>query len=167
MQAGKKHAHILLYFPNPRFWPSVCKSIGFVDSLGSPDYQFCRAIGYDDSRETVESFMVYMTHRNQPDKEQYNITDLWGSDSVLKLSQRAHMRYHNRKIEMPDAVLDCLIWIDSIPKNKVITYREFAYAACSSAWFKAASNPIVRAVLEEHNFTARQLNSDTGEGVLV
>ena len=126
--------------------------------LGSPDYQFCRAVGYDDNRETVESFMVYMTHTNQPDKEQYTLRDFWGTESLIQKAQRAHLRYHNRKVDMCDAVFDFLCWIDSQRKDKVITYREFAYAACSNSWFKAYSSPIVRAVLEEHNSIAREKN---------
>lgn len=159
--SGKRHAHLVLRFPNPVWWSAIAKKLGFVLLGGEPDYQFIRALKYDDTRETYESFLVYLIHKNQPDKEQYDLRDLWGSPEMCQDAARAVLHYENRKIEMPDAVLECLRWISL--QNKFISYTEFGFWACSNPWFKGASSPIVRAALDEHNAKYRRTANNEGE----
>lgn len=147
--SGKKHAHLVLRFLNPVWWSSIAKKLGFVMLGGVPDYQFIRALKYDDTRESYESFLVYLIHKNAPDKEQYTLRDLWGSQEMQRDAARAVLHFENRKVEMPDAVLECLRWIRE--QDHFVTYTEFGFWACSNPWFKGTSSPIVRACLEEHN----------------
>ena len=79
--SGKKHCHIIFSFPNGRSYPRLCNLL-----FENPDdFRFIGRIGYDEKtgkkikKDTLEGAFVYLPHLNAPDKEPYNISDIFGA----------------------------------------------------------------------------------------
>lgn len=145
----KKHMHIICHFPNGIHWHALCKKVGLVKADGSPDYQFCRAIGYDKKSDTVQGGYQYLTHANDQTKEQYSPDRLFGAKSKIEEARKAIVAYFMRNITMAECVLHCVEWIDV--QDKIIRMRDFAFWVCGTPYFKASSSPVVRGCIQEHN----------------
>lgn len=144
IEGGKEHWHIYLCFDNPRYTASVAAELQLVNDLGEPDTQFVRAIS-----GRFENALVYLTHCNCPDKEQYSFDDLFGVADLIERTKKACLKYQRKDMDMSDAIIGCLDYIRRT--EGVISMTDFGYWVCRSAFFRAASSGIVRAAIEEHN----------------
>lgn len=169
---GKKHCHLLLDLPNAVYWQALCKKLGFEDEEGNIDCRFCMPVSVSieqktgqfvkDRRGSLERGYIYLIHLNTPDKEQYNISDLWGAPEKLQNAYTAIQGYLSKNISMSACVYMALDWINK--QSGLISYKDFTEWLCNSPYFKCQSSPLVRAVLDEHNrkyFRRVQLESKT------
>lgn len=148
----KEHQHFVLLFDNPRKTFTVCQMLGLVDALGMPDDQFVRAIVKKQKRKVdqqLKDCCVYLTHRNAPEKEQYEVSQLFGSQSRIKWTAKQVLKYESNEFDMPDCVLGVLDWISS--QDDIIKVYSFGRWLCNSPYFKANNNRIVWAAIKEHN----------------
>lgn len=98
----KPHYHILVQFRNARYISGVAKELGIEEHL----IQKCNSF---------DSYVIYMTHRDEPMKYQYNVSDLKGAliDKAVRV------------LECPETLEEQFFniqnWIVSHPKAR---YRE-------------------------------------------
>lgn len=144
-EEGKDHWHFAIKTgENPMRAGTVCRKLGLVKDDLTPDTQFIRLIG-----GRIGGFLIYMTHLNQPDKEQYNASDLFGSTALKIEYGKAATKYQRKQVDTQDcviAVLDWLKWQDGIVR---LSY--FARWICDTPYFKCANSPLVRGLIQEHN----------------
>lgn len=148
----KDHYHLILWFKNPRSTASVCRVLGFVDPTDLPDDKFVRAIVKSAKRKTdrqLKACCVYLTHKSAPEKEQYDISDLFGNSDYIEFTRKEIVKYDLHEIDMPDSVLGCLDFIRD--QDDFIPASVFGRWLCNSPYFKAHNNRIVWAALKEHN----------------
>ena len=158
---GKKHAHIIVNHLNPVYWRSFNTELGFVDMVdGKPvvDYRFCMPVSVNidshgkfvkNGRASVERGLVYLTHADSPDKEQYTYSALWGAQEMIEQTEKVTDAYMMRNISMSECVLMVCDWIND--QQRYIRWNEFVMWLCGTPYFKAQSSPIVRQVFDEHN----------------
>lgn len=144
IEGSKEHWHIYLCFDNPRFVRAVAADLGLVSDLGEPDTQFVRTIS-----GRLDNALVYLTHCNCPEKEQYSFEDLFGAVDLIERTKKACLKYQRKEMDMSDAIVGCLDYIRRY--DGVLSMTNFGYWVCSSPYFRAASSGIVRAAIEEHN----------------
>lgn len=148
----KEHMHFVLLFKNPRVTSTVCKALGFVDPLDMPDDQFVRAIVKQQKRKVdqqLKDCLIYLTHRNAPEKEQYECTKLIGSPEYIKYTMKIVQKYESAEFDMCDSVNGILDWIAS--QDGIIKAYTFGKFLTKSPFWKANSNKVVWAALKEHN----------------
>lgn len=70
----KPHYHILLHFNNPRYCTGVAKELGIEENL----LQKC---------SSADSYIIYLTHKDEPLKYQYDVSDFSGTliNKVLRV----------------------------------------------------------------------------------
>lgn len=141
---AKPHTHLVLSLQTPKMLKTIAKECGFVSDLGEPDCQFVRPV---DGR--LDRFLVYLTHLDQPDKEQYPASQLFGSPGMLAAYGKAATKFMRNEFDMSDCVLACLDWIKM--QEGVIRVSGFARWICGTPYFKAGASPLVRAAICEHN----------------
>lgn len=153
---GKTHYHYAVCFQNPVFYHAFVKKLGLVTDLGEADTQFVRPL-----EKRVSDFLLYLLHVKYPEKEQYSVDQLFGSERLRADAVRSLIRFQRSEVDYPDAVTACLDFFDSLEnKDKIITYSAFGRWVCRSPFFRASSSPIVRQALEEHNQVVRnRINS--------
>ena len=152
IDGDKEHEHYVLFFDNPRCTASLCRSLGFVDCTDMPNDQFVRAITKKQNRKVdsqLKDCCVYLTHRNAPEKEQYPVSDLFGSEERIKFTAHQIIKYESQTFDMADSVSFVLDWISR--QDGYIKVFSFGKWLCSSPYFKANGNKIVWAALREHN----------------
>ena len=152
IEGEKEHMHIVLLFDNPRQTDSLCRSLGFVNDLGEPDDQFCRAIVKKQKRpvdQQLKSCCIYLTHRNAPEKEQYPIEDLFGTEKQVRQTVKWVVKHEAGEVDMPDSVLAILDWIAM--QDNIIKAYSFGKWLANSPYWKANNNRIVWAAIREHN----------------
>lgn len=140
----KQHYHIALSFEVPKMLKTVARDLGLVSDLGEPDCQFVRVC---DGR--LSRFLVYLTHLDQPDKEQYQASELFGSSYFLAEYGKAATKFLRNEFDMADCVLACLDWLRM--QDGIVSMWSFARWICNTPYFKASSSPLVRSCIEEHN----------------
>ena len=148
----KEHQHYVLIFKNPRKTATVCRELGFVDGLDMPDDQFVRAIVKQQKRKVdsqLKDCLIYLTHRNAPEKEQYEVSQLIGSPEWIKYTAKQIQKYESQEFDMCDSVSGILDWIAA--QDGIIKAYTFGKFVTNSPYFKANSNKIVWAALKEHN----------------
>lgn len=149
-ESGKKHAHVMLVFQNPVSWKNLVKKL-------NADPRFCMPIvlrpsGSDEfvyKKCTVEGGYCYLTHVNTPDKEQYDLSDLWGSQELIESARLAIVAYLSRKSSLSACCVQAIQWIRRQPG--IISYAEFTLWLAGTPYFKAGSSPLVRGALLDHN----------------
>ena len=141
----KEHYHVAVALEKPKRLKTIAKEVGLLSDLGEPDCQFVRIC---DGR--LSRFLIYLTHLDQPDKEQYSPDRLFGSASMLADYGKAATKFLRNEFDMADCVLACLDWIKGNSDN-IVTMTGFARWVCMTPYFKASSSPLVRACIEEHN----------------
>lgn len=161
---GKMHYHVYLVFPSPRHVRSVCSALGLIGDDGLPDVQFVRPI-----TGRFDNALVYLTHTNAPDKEQYTSDALFGSANLILRQKQACLKFARNEVDYSDSIIGCLDWIAE-QDDQIIHITDFARWACSSRFFRGSSSPLVRAAIDEHNvriYNARKdaRISDIAEGV--
>lgn len=151
----KEHIHIVLALKNPRITSSICNVLGFVNPLGDPDDQFVRAITKQQSRYVLRQFRdccIYLVHKNAPEKEQYQISDLFGNKDLIQQTKVWCDKYDAQEFDMSDCVFAVLTWISQ--QEGIISAHYFGKWLCGSPYFKCNSNKVVWAALKEHNLKA-------------
>lgn len=154
--AGKKHVHIILDFPNPRYWHNVCRTVGLVTAEGAVDPQFCRAIGYEEDgskskrKQTVNGGYVYLVHANKPDAEQYLAADLFGDPVKLEDARAAIVAYQMRNITLSESLSAIRKWINE-QYGKIVTPDSFVAWVTQTPYVRSAQNPWVNRMIESHN----------------
>lgn len=141
---AKPHYHVAFKLEKPQMLGTVARKLGLITDLGEPDLQFVRPC---DGR--FDRFLVYLTHLDQPDKEQYDASALFGSSALISDYGRAATKFLRSEFDMADCVLACLDWIRG--HEGIVTMTGFARWICGTPYFKASASPIVRACIEEHN----------------
>lgn len=146
----KSHYHYLIHPVNdkgesvPVKVSSVCNKLGLLSDLGEPDLQFIRPV---DGR--YSQFLIYMTHLSEPDKEQYNASDLFGSSALISDYGRAATKWLRQEFDMSDCIIAVLDWIQR--QEGIIRMSYFARWICNTPYFKACGSSLVRCCIEEHN----------------
>lgn len=158
---GKKHAHIIVNHENPVYWRAFNSELGFSsesDGQKVIDYRFCMPVSVNidstgqfvkNGRASVERGLVYLTHADSPDKEQYTCCDLWGAPDMIEQAMKATDAYLMRNLSMSECVFMICEWIND--QKKYIHWNEFVLWLCGTPYFKGQSSPIVRQVFDEHN----------------
>lgn len=149
-ESGKKHAHVMLVFTNPVSWKNLVKQLG-------SDPRFCMPIVLDPAgddefvykKRNIEGGYCYLTHVNTPEKEQYEVKDLWGSPSLVDAANAAIVAYLARKSSLSVCCVHAINWIKR--QSSVISFAEFTLWLAGTPYFKAGSSPLVRGALNEHN----------------
>lgn len=144
----KKHCHIILDFPNARYWSSVCKQLDLSE-------QFCRPIGLYHKSESVERGYVYLCHANAPDKEQYPVSALWGASEKVAAASAAIVAYQMGRVSLAQSLGAIRDWIVS-KRGRRITPTMFVDWVVKTPYVKGASNPWVRQMIDSHNFLVSQ-----------
>ena len=148
----KEHIHIVLMFVHPRLTSTVCYALGMVDEMGVPDDQFCRAIVKQQKRDVdqqLDSSCIYLTHRNAPEKEQYPISDVFGTSSRIKWLEKKIIKYQAKDFDMSDCVSAVLEHIAQ--QDDTITAYQLGKWLVNTPYWRANSNKFVWACLREHN----------------
>lgn len=159
-EGEKEHQHYVLFFENPRLTASLCASLGMVDGAGEPDDQFIRAITKKQNRKVdsqIKDCCIYLTHRNAPEKEQYPVSDLFGSEERIQFTAHQIIKYESQSFDMADSVYAVLQWISQ--QEGYIRVYSFGKWLCQSPYFKCNGNKIVWAALREHNLNVYQKHS--------
>ena len=141
----KQHYHVGFKLDKPLELGTVCRKLGMVDEMLLPDLQFIRVC---DGR--FDRFLVYLTHLDDQNKEQYAASELFGSSGLISDYGRAATRWMRKEFDMSDCVLACIDWIRN-KGDQVITMTSFARWICNTPYFKASSSLLVRSCIEEHN----------------
>lgn len=127
--------------------------MGFVDEVNGKEvinYRFLRPMKYDDARESPETFLPYLTHTGQPDKEQYAASCLiYSSNRMLEWYQRSCNALLEKNRRTSDCVVDCLCWIKQ--QKGQIEFEDFALWACMNQNYKGAASPVIREAIKAHN----------------
>lgn len=148
----KEHEHYVLEFVNPRKTESVCQVLGLTNDLGEPDDQFCRAVLKKQNNPVlrqINSCLVYLLHLNSPEKEQYTLSDVFGTPAMIERTRRAVLAFLGDGLPMNEAILGCLDYIQHT--EGVLKVSTFTRWLCNSENFKARNSWLVRESLLEHN----------------
>lgn len=148
---GKKHAHLVLRFPNPRSWSALCSDLGC-------DSRFCRPIGYKEVKgewknvkyDTFRSALGYLTHSNTPEKELYPVSSLFGAPSMISQAADAALFYQCKDITQKEALLKVRAWIVS-HYGEVITPMMFVSWITQTPYMKVINSPWIRNMMDSHN----------------
>lgn len=155
--SGKKHCHLLLRFSDPRSWHQLCKDT-------SCDERFCRPVGYQvDSKnpdkwrrcpkkDNFEKACAYLPHFTDPEKEQYKVSDIFGSPVFVDLVRKNAMLYQARQLTQADCLLAARTWICS-NFGKVITPMMLVKWITDTPYMKIANSSLLRQMVEHHNYT--------------
>lgn len=141
---GKRHYHIYLRFKFPMWTKSLCRRFGFFTPDGLPDDSFVRVI-----QGKFENALVYLTHLNSPDKEQYGTESLFGSPDMIRLYEKAALSYTTKKADKRDIFADCQKWIASQP-GIISAHQMLTYLIKHQA-FAIRNEPWLRSLWSEHN----------------
>lgn len=143
---GKPHIHFAVKLDKPVRQGALCKKLGLIDpDSGLPDTQFIRVVS-----GRFDKWLLYLTHVNQPDKEQYSIRDLKGSRDLLIQYQRALLDYETSELSTRDCVKACLDWI-RMQGDRIISSSDFAWWIITTPYFKVRSDRLVLSCIQEHN----------------
>ena len=142
----KKHCHVILSFENPRYWSGVLSSLRASE-------QFCRPI----DKGSIDGGYVYLIHANAPDKEQYTVDALWGAPEKVEAAKAAIIAYQQRHITLSDSLKAIRCWIVE-QRGQRITPVRFIDWITKTPYIKAASNPWVRQMIDDHNYLVSQQN---------
>lgn len=127
----KKHWHFVLRFSNARFLSSVAKSLGIEERFIQKSNSFVDAV-------------QYLTHINDPDKFQYNSSELKGSfvSEALKVLD-------NRPIEKK--VSSILNFIDN--HRGKLTTKQLVQWCCDNNLYSVCKSAgwLIRDCVTEHN----------------
>lgn len=140
----KPHYHIMIHMDKPKMMKTIIRGLEWFTEIGEPDFQFIRKV---DGRYT--GFLVYLTHLSEPDKEQYNASQLFGSSALLSDYGKAATKWMRKEFDMSDCVLACLDWIRQ--QDNIIRMSYFARWICNTPYFKASSSRLVIDCIAEHN----------------
>lgn len=156
----KPHYHILIHPISeegqniPVQIGTVCRKLGLINDLGEPDLQFIRPV-----EGRYSQFLIYMTHLSVPEKEQYNASDLFGSNALISDYGKTATKWLRNEFDMSDCILAVLDWIQR--QEGIIRMSYFARWICNTPYFKASGSALVRSCIEEHNY--RIYNSQRSE----
>lgn len=141
---GKKHYHVYLAFQNPVWIKALCRRFGFFTDLGEPDDQFVRCI-----TGRFDKALVYLTHLNTPDKEQYDASSLFGSPDLIAQYYKAALSYRTKKTDKRDSYEDVLAWISR--QDGVITAPQMLRYLLDSPAFAIRHEYWLREIWQAHN----------------
>lgn len=135
---GKSHWHVYLKFDNARSSDEILK-------FAEVEPRFLQQI-----TGRFENALVYLLHRNTPEKEQYSLDDLGGAAWLLDDARKAVLRFEENNIPMSQAVCALIDWIDS-NFSLFVSAGDLARFAADNGLFKACQHPLTRIALQEHN----------------
>lgn len=113
----KPHYHVILIFENARYKNALAKELDIEDNLIQ-------------KLDNVNQYIVYLTHRDYPQKAQYDISEFHGN-----LLSRVFKALH-QKIEEEDYILEVIDLIENLSKKGYISYTSFIKTLCSYGYFK-------------------------------
>lgn len=140
----KPHYHVFLEFSNAVYTRALCKRLGFVGDDGLPDDQFCRVI-----KGQFSNALVYLTHLNSPDKEQYERSALFGSSSLISAYDKAALAYVTKKVDKRSAFQDVCYWISS--QTGIITAFQMLNYLLQTSCFAIRNESWLKLIWQEHN----------------
>lgn len=140
----KDHYHFYLVFENPIYIRSVCRRFCFVKDDGAADDQFVRVI-----TGRFERALVYLTHLDSPDKEQYPASDLLGSAEMLKKYDSAALSFLTSKSDKRDIFSEVKDWIQS-QQGIISSFKMMNYLISHRA-FAIRNEPWLKIMWNEHN----------------
>lgn len=153
---GKTHVHVLLHFENGRSWHQLLKDT-------SCDARWCRPIGYEPDKKVFTSWRkvsdkkdcwfkacAYLPHFTDLEKEQYSVSDIFGSPFIVEDARKNAIAYQSRNLSQAECLLAARTWICS-NYGKVITSMMVVKWITGSPYMKIASSVLFRQMIEEHN----------------
>lgn len=145
IEGGKDHWHFAVSVGDvPMRGGTLARKLGLVTEQLEPDCQFIRLVG-----GRMSGFLIYLTHLNQPDKEQYSPSDLFGSSGMFAEYCKAASKYLRKEVDSQDCVLAVLDWLKW--QEGIVRLSYFARWICGTPYFKCANSPLVRGLIQEHN----------------
>ena len=142
----KNHYHVYLVFENPMHIKSICRRFNFFDDLGVPDDQFVRCIT---GRKGLENSILYLTHLNKPEKEQYSSSDLIGSSRLRAMYDLAALNYITKQSDKRDIFSEVRAWIAA--QNGIITSFQMVDYLTQHRAFLIRNEPWLKSMWREHN----------------
>lgn len=152
--AGKKHAHILLDFPFPRAWGAVCKDLRLSE-------RFCWHMKYKiktnqrgewafvSCKDTLEKGFVYLVHRDDQTKEQYQQADLFGSFRLVLAATQAITAYESKQVSERVALAKFQRWLACC--DCAVSFTACYKAFQNTPYFVALRSPIADKLRQDHN----------------
>ena len=140
----KPHYHFYLMFKYAMRTVALCRRFDFFTDSGLPDDQFVRVITGD-----FDNALVYLTHLNTPDKEQYNESDLLGSFDMKQLYHKAALKYTTKHFDKRDAFYQVQKWISAQPG--IISAHQMLSFLLKHECFAIRNEPWLKTLWSEHN----------------
>lgn len=129
----KPHWHVVIKFHNPVYHSSLCKKLGIQSNYLEPCSSYNGAV-------------LYLTHRNAPEKFQYADDCVFGScvDDYYKAVRIE--KTENEKL------LEFLEWLHS-QDTKTISYKNLLNVAVENDWWDAIrrAGVFMIRIIDEHN----------------
>lgn len=148
----KQHYHFAVRFAVPVSRSAVCSALGLIVPHGTntdsnEDKPDLSAITVCTGK--FAQFLLYLTHKNAPDKIQYTIGDLLGNTAGISLYKQAEIRYDSKNLDTQEGFQILLDWIDQQPHY--ISAFAFANFISQTPLFRLRNDSLIRACIYEHN----------------
>lgn len=148
-EGKKQHYHIAVRFVVPLDRSTVANALGLTVPCGTNTDSKPDLSSISVCTGKFSDFLLYLTHKNAPDKIQYTESNLFGSESGFAEYRKAVVRYESERLETQDAFACLLEWIENQPYY--ITNFAFAKFVVNTPFFKLRNDPLLRNCIYEHN----------------
>lgn len=141
---GKPHYHFVCCFKNPAYINAFAKKLGLVTDLGEADPQFIQPV------RKLDKALLYLTHAEYPEKEQYSPSDLRGSDTMISKYNRAFLLFmEKKKVTVREALWAFQDWVKH--KNCPITSQMIVEFLVHTPYCRFRNERLLYDLVREHN----------------
>lgn len=141
---GKPHYHYIVTFQNPAYQSAFAKKLGLLTDLGEPDVRFVQPC------RNLDQSLLYLTHVQYPDKEQYSPSDLRGSPALISRYNRAFSIYlEKKKVTVREALWAFRDWVRH--KKTPISAQDVVEWLVSSPYCRFRNERLFYEMVREHN----------------
>lgn len=142
----KEHYHICLVFENPMYIRSICHRFCFFTDDGLPDDKFVRCIK---GRKGLENAVLYLTHLTKPEKEQYSVSDLFGSARLRAFYDRSALNWITKNTDKRDIFSEVRLWLSQ--QQGIVTSFQMVDYLITHCAFSIRNESWLREMWREHN----------------
>lgn len=150
--AGKPHFHIYQEYESAVYNTACAKRYGLLDDSGKVSVQFCRTI-----TGLFSNALIYLTHLNCPEKEQYNDDELIGWSGLKQQYQTAKLCYLDKHVDLRTALYALKYWVEEDKRGDFITPADVIQYLINSPYLRYRNEPLFRALIDDHNQKIRAL----------
>lgn len=141
---GKPHYHYIVCFKNPVYQSALAKKLGLLNDIGEPETQFVQPC------RNLDKSLLYLTHVQYPEKEQYSPYDLRGSASLRSRYDKAFMDYmEKKKVTIREALWAFQDWVKH--KNCPITSQMIVEFLVTTPYCRFRNERLLYDLVREHN----------------